>query len=253
MAVTTGATNAAAVANAMTVLTKLRPDKAQFMRFGDSLKIFRATSMMQEGSTHYTKVFIQPMSAARPVLNSESEFPAPKKIDHDQLAVAWSDLQEFQTTIAYSGFAAAQTKSRRAAVYHTAQRLLAQVDGDIGSLVARQLHQNSDCVMGIINGTVLDGDGTSQTTTDNAFIPIDSASISGFVKGQNIDFRDQSNNASVLTSGVVADVYPLSEGPGSSGSVGPGIVVDTPSGGPTDFDLCVDGDEICLSGVLAYN
>lgn len=250
--------NASAVSAAMAEIYRLRPAKAQFTRFQATLKHFKPGGEKMRGESMHKKMFLEPYTGVRRVAVSESEFPLGRQIKHVDVEIDYDDFTEYQATITYTGLARRKTESRRDAVYRVAQELVGEAQDDFAGQVNVSLHQNDDCVMGLINGTPLDADGTSRTTGTTGFLPIDGGSISVFHPGQVIDIRSQSNNADVQVTVIVNDVYPTKVGPGTATTAGPGIVVtiaaeNTGLSGDADLDNLVDNDEICLRGETEFN
>ena len=251
-------TDASAVTTAMSEIWKLRPAKEQFTTWNDTLRFFSPRQIPMESDGFHWKAYIQPMRGVRRTKSgAESEFPAPRQYDYQDIEADWDDLSEFQLSLQYTGLAAARTKTRRAAVRKVAEQLVSEADDDFAQQVNVALHQTADCTMALI-ATKTNEDGTTYSSGQtDAFLGIDGGPISRFVKGQILDIRAASDNANIRVAVVVNDVYFGSDGPGDG--VGPGIVVtidstrNTDITGDSDLDNLVDNDEIALSAETADN
>jgi len=269
MANTGNEQNAAAVANAMANIYRLRPDKAQFADFADTLAILPDIGTMRmRGAQYHFKAFVQPMSAVRPTKSGyESEFPAPQQIDHADCYVTWADLAELQGTVQYTGLAAAETDSREAAVYKTAQRLVSELDADFARVANMMIHMNSDMVLAEIeevyneggDGAASGGDTTIclRITETGAQAADTNGTIARFYPGQKLDVRAASDNTAVRATCIVRDVFPTREGPAGARDTnyyGPAIRVDYyAAGDDSNMNNFAANDEITLSDCTDSN
>jgi len=241
-----GITNAAAVANAMAVIYKMRGMKAQFTRFSKTLRLFQASTGVMEGSSKKIKVLVQPMTAVRPTkTGQESEFPVARTIDWAEWEVAWSDLCELQASYNYTGYARQQAKSKKASVFDAATDLIGTADEDFATQLNAQLHQNANCDIAQVSA-VYDDDGSTGYSSGAAYIKIEDGSISQFVKGMAITFIDSDGTDVDAT---VNDVFTGREGKTGTSGNGPGIVVTEKTGESTGFGSLAQNDPIRLEDV----
>ncbi|HUX16986.1 MAG TPA: hypothetical protein VMW52_10975 [Phycisphaerae bacterium] len=244
---------AASVSAAMANIYRLRPDKAQFSRFAETTRHFRARDLMMEGEEYHFKVLTSPYTGVRrtsTATGSESEFPPGRQVTHVDVKVAWTDLVEFQATVIFSGLAQKKTESLRNAVYRVADELVGGVDNDFAAQANIALHQDDTATMALI-AAVYDEDGTAYTADQtDAYLQIDGGPIAAFLPGQILDAREGGNHADVQVTVKVNDVYPLSTGPGGTADIGPGITVTIADENAGDANLngLADDDELCLSG-----
>ncbi len=241
-----GITNAAAIANAMARIYKMRGIKAQFTHFHDTLRLFRASTTLMAGSQKHIKVLVQPMTAVRPTKSHEAEFPEARKLDWAEFVIAWEDLCELQASYNYTGYAAAQGRSKKASVFQAAEDLIATVDEDFATQLNAQLHQGADCDMAQLGDDPRNaGDTGEWTSSGAAYLKIQAGSISQFFQGQFLKLVDGDGDDITC---YVNDVFPDNEGPDGTRDRGPGIRV-TESGTAVGFDAITVADPIRLSGV----
>ncbi len=250
MAVTYGdIQDAAAISNALAFIFDTGHEAAQWNRWTDTLRWFQPRKLPMQGDRLYFYAYTGPYEGVRRTKSKEAEFPRAFDFDHTQCFIAWTDLTEFQASPSFTGLAERKSRDKKSAVYKTAVRLAREVGEAFSANVNRAFHQNTDCVIGIINGAPLDEDGTTYTggQTD-AYLIIDNGSISQFCDGMVLDIREGADGTDVQVTVVVNDVYHTSDGPGSAS--GPGIVVtiDGSNSGDSDLDNLADNDEITLSG-----
>ena len=243
---------AAQVANAMANIYRLRHEAAQFTRFAETAKHFKPRMLAMKGENLYWYAYTQPYTGVRRTKSAyETEFPESRAVDHTQVYITWTDLCEFQGTITFTGLAARKTRS--AAVYATARKLVTEFDADCGECLNRSLHQNSDCVMGTVAAKYSATTGGSYTTSTSAFFQITDMPVSAFHPGQVLDLRDVSDNATINNGVKVDDVFHTSVGPNAVDDIGPGITVtidstrNTAVSGTSDLDTVAATDEIALS------
>ena len=255
MAITYGdIQDSAAVTNALAYIFDTGHEAAQWNRWNDTLRWFQPRKLPMQGDRLYFYAYTGPYEGVRRTKSMEAEFPAARDFDHTQCYIAWTDLCEFQASPSYTGLAERQSRDKKSAVYQTAVRLAREVGEAFSANVNRAFHQNTDCLMGRVNGTPLDTSGSSMSSDATAFIPIDSGSISQFFPGQLLDIRNGASGTTFHAAVVVNDVYHTSSA--TTSSTGPGIVatVDTTqaallSGANASYcDDIADNDEIVLSG-----
>ncbi len=240
-----GITNASAVSNAMARIYKLRPAKAQFTQSQRSLRLFKTTATItMEGSGKYFKAYTQPMTAVRPTkTGQEAEFPEARTIDYTEYTVAWSDLCELQASYNYTGYAAAQTKSKKAAVYDAATKLVTTADKDFGRQANAQLHQNSYCHLGQLAEAVRNAGDTGSWGSGAGYVKIQAGSISQFLPGMCLTIYDSNGTDVDIT---INDVFKTNEGPDGTRDRAPGIRFTEKSGESTGFASLVATDPIAL-------
>lgn len=249
-------TVASDVTNAMKYIYGKRPPKAQFARHDNTLRHFRASSIIMEGERKIFKAWTQPMTATRRTKSAyETEFPVDRKVDAQEYYVTWSDLTEFQTTVAFTGLAKAQTTKggRAAAIWNIATKLVSEVDIDHATCLNAAIHQDANAKMATISATY-NSAGTGSYSSGVMYIKIKSGSISQFVKGQRLHIRQAAATATPRCIVAINDVYPFNEGPDGTRDVGPGIrVTYDAAGGDSDLASVVADDDLCLSGEAADN
>jgi len=173
--------DAAAVANALSYIFDTDHEVAQFNRQQDTLRHIQPRMIPMRGDRHYWYAYTEPYTGVRRTRyaggnNSEGEFPAARKITHQQVYIDWEDLCEFQATVSYTGLA--QRKTRSDAVYTAAEELATGLTDDFGESLNRSLHQPSTCAMALV-AAVYNEDGTTYTSGQtDAFLQLDTGSIS---------------------------------------------------------------------------
>jgi len=249
-------TAATDVSNAMAYIYKMRGIKAQFTRWDDTLRHFRAASTIMEGERKVFKAWTQPMTATRLTKSGyESEFPEDQKLDAQEYYVTWSDLSEAQTTVAFTGLAQAKTTKggRRAAIWNIANKLIDEVDADHATRLNAAVHQDANCTMATID-TLYNAAGTGAYSSGAAYAKIKAGSISQFFKGQKLHVRNGSSTSTPRCIVEVNDVFPFNEGPDGTRARGPGIrFTYSAAGADSDLGNVAADDDLCLSNEAADN
>lgn len=246
--------DSAQLANNVAYIYETGWEAGQFNRSNDTLRHFKPRKFPIEGKGLYFYAYTQPFSGVRRTKSSEAEFPEAYDIDHTQVNVDWDDLTEFQVSLSYTGLAERMTRKEKLSVFKVAQRLVEEANAQFAAQVNVSLHQGVNSVMALVSDTPTNEDGTTYTQGhDEAFIPIDTGSISQFWPGMIIAGGTTPGTVEYVLE--VNDVYYGNDGPGSD--TGPGIVATNDSTRSTaesvdaDCNDILNNDSIWLYGEAA--
>lgn len=244
------AMDSAQLANNVAYLYDTSMEVAQFNFFNDTLKFFKPRMLPLEGQGLYFYAYTQPLTPVRRTKSMEAEFPEAFDVDHVPVPVAWSYLSEFQATVSYTGLAQRMTRNKKLSVFQVAKRLVAEANKHFAASVNMALHQDTNGVMALVNGTPLDLDGNTMSSDTTCFIPIDTGSISQFVQGMILSVGATAGTADTIVE-VNDVIYGATyNGPGSL--TGPAIVVTrddarcTAASLTSTVDTIADNDSIWL-------
>jgi hypothetical protein len=191
----------------------------QEARFGDTAKYITDVKKWAGGKM-YVKCINQMLSRTSISTDLEADSPKAGKIQTMNISIDESDLRQLQFTLDYSIPASLEVDGSDHAVWDLATELKVQGDESLGEKRNQLIHQGLSAVKAVID-TVYDEDGTSYTSgQSDAFLKINSGSISNFKMGEIIKvYIDGTDDAYLTVNDVCHDGY------FNDLAVGPGIVV----------------------------
>lgn len=223
-------------------------------RFGNTAAHIDRTSSFKGASMH-KKFYDQQFSRVIANDDIEGDLPSAGRLQAIDMEIQTSHLRSLDFQVDVS-FAALDLCTDAQAAWDLGTELFLQAEQAVGEKRNSMLHMNADMVLAQVKGSILDEDGTSYTSGDDqtdAFIPVDTGSISNFKRGQIIDIREGSDNTSVRVTCEVITVWHDEYFEGSA--VGPGILVEIAdeNDGDANLDNVADNDEICAVGETDVN